>query len=86
MQIQVQKLRDALKLLEPVVPKKTSLPILHNALIKGGKAIAGDMETFVMVDLPEADIDFLVPLKTVMQLLNYVPGTETLSIEVKKEL
>ena len=86
MQIQVQKLRDALKLLEPVVPKKTSLPILHNVLIKGGKAIAGDMETFVLVDLPEADIDFLVPHKAVMQLLNYVPGTETLSIEVNKEL
>ncbi|TET13849.1 MAG: hypothetical protein E3J81_07820, partial [Dehalococcoidia bacterium] len=86
MQVKVERLRDAFKLLEPVVPKKTSLPILHNVLVKGGKVIAGDMETFVLVDLPEADIDFLAPHKAVMELLNYVPGDETITIEVNKEL
>jgi len=86
MQVKVQQLRDVFKLLEPVVPKKTTLPILHNVLVKGGKAIAGDMETFVIVDLPEADIDFLAPHKAVMQLLNYVPGPETITVEVNKEL
>jgi DNA polymerase III sliding clamp (beta) subunit (PCNA family) len=86
MQIKVDKLREVMKLLEPAVPKKTALPVLHNVLIKDGKAIAGDMETFVMIDLPEADIDCLIPHRPVMQLLKYVPGPETLTIEANKEL
>ena len=57
MQVKVAKLREVMGLLEPVVPGKTTLPILHNVLLKDGKAIAGDMEAFVLVDLPEADIE-----------------------------
>jgi len=86
MQIKVQKLREVMKLLEPVVPKKTTLPILQNVLIKDGRAIAGDMEAFVLIDLPEADIECLLPLKPVLQLLKYVPGNETLTTEANKEL
>ena len=86
MQVKVQKLREVMKLLEPAVPKKTPLPVLHNVLIKDGKAIAGDMETFVLIDLPEADLECLIPHKPVTQLLKYVPGDETLTIEANKEL
>ena len=81
MQVKVQKLREVMKLLEPVVPRKTALPVLHNVLLKDGKAIAGDLETFVLVDLPEADMECLIPCKSVLQLLKYVPGNELLTIE-----
>jgi len=86
MQVQVQKLREAMQLLEPVIPRKTTLPILHNVLLKDGRAIAGDLETFVFIDLPEADIECLIPHKPVMQLLKYVPGNEMLTIEANKEI
>jgi len=86
MQVQVQKLREAMKLLEPAIPKKTTLPVLHNVLLKDGKAIAGNLEVFIFIDLPEADIECLIPHKPVMQLLKYVPGNEMLTIEANKEI
>jgi DNA polymerase-3 subunit beta len=86
MQVQVQKLREAMQLLESVVPGKTALPILHNVLLKDGRAIAGDLETFVFLDLPEADMECLIPHNSVMELLKYVPGNEMLTIEADGEL
>jgi len=86
MQVKVEKLREAMQLLEPVIPKKTALPILHNALLKDGKVIAGDLETFVFIDLPEADMECLIPHSSVLELLKYVPGNETLTIESNGEL
>ena len=86
MQVRVQKLREVMKLLEPAIPKKTALPILHNVLLKDGKAVAGNLEVFVFIDLPEADVECLIPHKPVMQLLKYVPGNETLTIEANKEI
>jgi DNA polymerase-3 subunit beta len=86
MKVQVRKLREAMQLLEPVVPGKTALPILHNVLLKDGKAIAGDLETFVFIDLPEADMECLIPHNSVMELLKYVPGNETLTIEADGKL
>ncbi|GAH67063.1 unnamed protein product, partial [marine sediment metagenome] len=55
-------------------------------LLKDGKAVAGDLETFVLIDLPEADIECLIPHKAVMELLKYVPGNEILTIEANKEI
>jgi len=86
MQVQVQKLRDAMQLLESVVPRKTALPILHNVLLKDGRAIAGDLEIFVFIDLPEADMECLIPHNSILELLKYVPGNEMLTIEADGEL
>ncbi|KKN86985.1 hypothetical protein LCGC14_0262540 [marine sediment metagenome] len=86
MQIQVQKLREAMKLLELVIPKKTTLPVLHNVLLKDGKAVAGNLEVFVFIDLPEANTECLIPHKPVMQLLKYVPGNEMLTLEANGEI
>ncbi|GAI40121.1 unnamed protein product, partial [marine sediment metagenome] len=55
MQVRVQKLREVMKLLELAIPGKTTLPILHSVLLKDGKAVAGNLEVFVFIDLPEAD-------------------------------
>ena len=86
MQVQVRKLREAMQLLGPAMPRKTTLSILHNVLLKDGRAIAGDLETFVFIDLPEADMECLIPHKSVMELLKYVPGNGTLTIETDGEL
>ncbi len=86
MQVRVQKLREAMQLLEPAVPRKTALPVLHNVLLKDGKAVAGDLETFVFIDLPEADTECLLPHKSIMELLKFVPGNETLTIETDGEI
>jgi DNA polymerase-3 subunit beta len=86
MQVQVQKLREAMQLLESVIPRKTALPILHNVLLKDGRAIAGDLETFVFIDLPEADMECLIPHNSVTELLKYVPGNEMLTIEADGEI
>jgi len=86
MQVRVQKLRETMQLLEPAVPRKTALPVLNNVLLKDGRAVAGNMETFVFIDLPEADTGCLIPHKAVMELLKFVPGNETLTIAVNKEI
>ncbi|MFB0559508.1 MAG: hypothetical protein ACETVS_03130 [Dehalococcoidales bacterium] len=86
MEVRVRKLREVLQLLGPAIPGKTALPVLHNVLLKDGKAVAGNMEIFVFFDLPEADIECLIPHKAVLELLKYIPGNETLTIEANKEI
>jgi len=99
MQVRVQKLRETMQLLQPAIPGKkttldvlhnvllkTTLDVLHNVLLKDGKAVAGNLETFVFVDLPEADTECLIPHKPVIDLLKFVPSDETLTIEVNKQV
>ncbi|MBI4339654.1 MAG: hypothetical protein HY680_06840, partial [Chloroflexi bacterium] len=54
MQIQVETLRHSLKLLQPVVPKKTSLPAAQHVLVGEGRAVANDLEIAVALEVPEA--------------------------------
>lgn len=86
MQMQVQKLREVLKILEPVIPRKTALPVLHNILLGEGKATATDLEVKISVGLPEAKEECLVPFKSVFQMLKYVPGNEIITIKANKML
>lgn len=87
MQVQVQKLREVMQLLEPAIAgKKTKLPVLHNVLLKDGRAVASNLETFVLIDLPEADIECLIPHNSIFQLLKYVPGNEMLTIEINRQV
>jgi DNA polymerase-3 subunit beta len=84
MEIQVERLREALKLVQPVVPKKPTLVVLKSVLLGDGKVVATDLETMVAVDLPEVDTSCLIPHHAVLELLKYVPGYETLSLKVNK--
>jgi len=88
MQIQVSKLREAMKLLEPVVPsgRRVTLEILRNVLLKDGKAAADNLEVFALVDLPEVDSECLIPHKAVLELLRYIPGNQMLTIEPNKKV
>ncbi len=83
MDIQVSKFRDTLGLFKTVVPRKPSLEVLTNIMLKDGKAVATDMDTLVAVPLPEADINCLIPYADAVKVLQYVPGDEMLHIEVK---
>lgn len=81
MQIQVQRLREALQLLGPAVPRKTALPVLTNVLLKDGQAIGGDLDTMVALELAEAQGQCLLPYKLVAELLKRVPWYDELTIE-----
>jgi len=81
MEMRVDRLREAMGLLGPVVPKKTTLPVLANVLLKDGQAVATDLETAVAVDLAEAEGQCVVPYRPVADLIKRVPGAELLSLE-----
>ncbi|GAI70580.1 unnamed protein product, partial [marine sediment metagenome] len=50
-----------------------------------GKAIATDLETMVIADLPEAEEPMLLPFASLAEMLKYVPGNETIKIEVQNK-
>ncbi|MCJ7743523.1 MAG: DNA polymerase III subunit beta [Dehalococcoidales bacterium] len=83
MDVQVTRFREVLGLLKPVVPRKTSLPILTNILLKDGQAVATDLETMVIVRLPEVDTPCLLPYADVVKMLQFTRGGEYLHIEPK---
>ncbi len=84
MDIQVARFREVLALLKPVVPRKTTLPVLTNVMLKDGQVVATDLETIISVPVPEADIACLIPYADVTKMLQYTMGGEMLHIEHEK--
>ncbi|MBA7575825.1 hypothetical protein ES708_17661 [subsurface metagenome] len=85
MEIQVNKLRELMELIKPVVPRKSALPITAYIRLGEGKAIATNLETMVIADLPEAEEPMLLPYASLADMLKYVPGNETIKIEVQNK-
>jgi DNA polymerase III sliding clamp (beta) subunit (PCNA family) len=85
MDIRVSKFRETIELLNPVVPKKPSVKSLAYILLKDGQAVATDLESMVIAPMPEADIEALIPVKDIIQMIQYVPGTEMLTLKVTKK-
>ena len=83
--MRVDRLRETLKLVQPVVSKKPTLPVLKNILLKDGEAIATDLDVTVILEFPEAEGEYLIPHHSAQELLKYVPGNELLSIEQSKK-
>ena len=83
MEIQASKLRETMDLLKPAVPKKSTLTAATFIRLGGGKAVATDLETMVIANLPEAQDDMLLPFGPVAEMLKYVSDIDTLQIEVK---
>lgn len=81
MEIQVLKFRNALALLDSVIPKKPKEEILSNVRLKEGQVIATDSIKAVAIDMPEVQGDCLLPYHQVTKLLKYVPGHEEVHIE-----
>ena len=85
MEIQIYKLRESLELLKPAVARKPTIKSLGYVMLKDGQAVATDLETMVIVPMPEADITALMPIKDVAKVLQYVPGTERLNVKATKK-
>jgi len=83
MEIRVSKLNDLMALMKPVVSKKSTLPIVAYIRLGEGKAVATDLETMVIADLPEAEEPMLLPFASLAEMLKYVPGNDTLKIEIE---
>ncbi len=84
MEIQVNRLRDALGVVKPAVPRKTTLEVLKNVLVKEGQMVATDLDSMVIVNLPEADESFLFPYADVLKMLQFVPGHDYLKMNAKR--
>ncbi len=83
MEIRVNKLRELMELLKPVVPKKPTLKVAAYICLGNGKAVATDLDTMVIADLPEAKEPILLPFASLAEMLKYVPGEELLKIEAQ---
>ena len=85
--ITVERLRQALTLVEPAVAKKATLPITKNVLVAAGQLRATNLEVTVSAPLPEAgDAMFTVPFKQLKEALAHLPGYETLHVELVDHL
>ena len=84
MEVTVNTLRQALDLVKPAVPRKPTLPVMSNVRIGDGQVVGGNLESAIIVDLPEADETFLMPFEPVSQLLKYVRVAERLTLKVKR--
>ncbi|MDO8687070.1 MAG: hypothetical protein Q7K41_00615, partial [Dehalococcoidales bacterium] len=82
MEIQVNKLRELMTLMKPVIPRKSTLKVAGYIRVGDGKAVATDLETMVIYDLPEATEPMLLPYASLADTLKYIPGN-TLKIEAK---
>jgi len=83
MDIQVARFREVLGLLKPVIPRKTTIEALNYVLFKDGQAVATDLDTMVIVRVPEVDTDCLIPYTDVVNMIQYIQGMEYLHIEPK---
>jgi DNA polymerase III sliding clamp (beta) subunit (PCNA family) len=85
LEIKVSKLREVMDLMKPVVPKKPTVKSVACLSLGNGKAVATDLETMVIANLPEAKEPMLLPYASIAEMLKYVPGNETLKVEEKSK-
>ncbi len=78
MEIQVARLREVMALMKPVILRKPTLQVLTNVLFKDGQAVATDMDTMVVVPVPEADETCLLPYNELLQMIQYVQAGDQL--------
>jgi len=83
MEIQVARFRAMLDLLRPAVARKSKIESLQSVLLKDGQAIATNLETMVVIEMPEANLTSLVPFMDVAKVLQFTPGGELLQIKSK---
>ncbi|MFW6125516.1 MAG: DNA polymerase III subunit beta [Chloroflexota bacterium] len=74
MEIQVRRLRDALEMLTPAVPRNPTLPVLTHVRLGDGRAAATDLEVAASVEMSEADETLLLPHKAALEFLRFTPG------------
>jgi DNA polymerase-3 subunit beta len=84
MEIQVERLRQALELVSSAIPKgKVTLPITTSVLFKEGKLTATNLELWVSVDVPQLQAGrtgFVLPHRALTEALKFIPGRQMLTI------
>lgn len=83
MEVQVKALREALEVLKPVIPRKPSINVLRNVLLKDGKIAATDLDIWAVINLPGAEEACLIPYTETLEVLKAVPGYNSLSIQAE---
>ena len=83
MEIQVNKLSELMTLMKPAIKKKLTLKVAAYIRIGDGKAVATDLETMIIADLPEAQEPMLLPFASLADTLKYIPGNGMLKIEAQ---
>ena len=61
LEIKVTKLKEVMDLMKPVVPRKPTVKSVACLCLGNGKAVATDLETMVIANLPEAKEPMLLP-------------------------
>lgn len=88
MLITSHKLKHALELIEPAIPKgKVAMPITSNFLMQTGRVSATNLEIAISAALPEATTGrtaICLPHALVKRFLQHVPDTEMLDITVSR--
>jgi len=75
-----------MELVKPVVPKKPTVKSIACLCMGSGKAVATDLETMVIANLPEATEPMLLPYSSIAEMLKYVPGSDMLKVELKGKI
>ena len=86
MEIKVNKLKEVMELVKPVVPKKPTVKSIACLCMGSGKAVATDLETMVIANLPEAQEPMLLPYSSIAEMLKYVPRSDILKLELKGKI
>jgi DNA polymerase-3 subunit beta len=86
MEIQVQRLRSILRLLEHGVAKKTTLPITQSVLFRPGEAVTTDLSNFITVRALEADQRMSVGFAALQGAVRNLNGLATVRITMEDGL
>jgi DNA polymerase III sliding clamp (beta) subunit (PCNA family) len=86
LEIKVTKLKEVMELVKPVIPKKPTVKSIACLCLGSGKAVATDLETMVIANLPEAQEPMLLPYAAIAEMLKYVPGSDILRMELKGKM
>jgi len=83
LEIKVSRLLEIIELMKPAVPKKPTLKVLASIFLGDGQAIATDLDTAIIANVPEAKEPILLPYDRIAEVLKYVNGSDTITIELK---
>ena len=81
--IKVSNLKTVMDIVKPVIVKKPTLKALAYLCLKDGKAIATDLETMIIANLPEATEPMLLPYFSITEMLKYISGMDTLTLNFR---
>jgi DNA polymerase III sliding clamp (beta) subunit (PCNA family) len=83
MEIKVSRLLQIMELMKPAVPKNPTLKVLASIFMGDGQAIATDLDTAIIANVPEATDPILLPFARIADVLKYVNGNDTITLDLK---